>query len=112
MHDERRATRKVNARRSVATIPVDINNLLQTIKRDQLEIGAWLNVIGYIREDLSDGDLPGSGKKIYVEAVTVLSAGSINLAEYERTLRDMHEVERRIRGPRSGRSHSGLEVQY
>lgn len=89
----------MNIRKSAPTIPVDINNLLETIKREQLDVGAWLSVIGYIREDLRDGEMPGSSKEIYVEAVMVLSADAINVAEYERTLRDMLEVERRIRGP-------------
>ncbi|KAL1988152.1 hypothetical protein VTN96DRAFT_682 [Rasamsonia emersonii] len=88
------------------TVPVDINHLLETIKAEDLQVGAWLNVIGYVREDEEKRHSKDDDERkkdqtpaIYVEAVMVFSAGAVNVGEYERILRDAQEVDRRVRRP-------------
>lgn len=61
------------------TAQVDISQLLDTIDRQNLQIGAWLNIIGYITPPSSR-----SGSK--VQAITVWSAGAINVQQYESAL--------------------------
>lgn len=72
---------------------VDINAVLETVTSEELRVGAWVNVLGYVRRSMTDGET------IYVEAVVVFPAGAIALGEYERILHDSMEVERRVRRP-------------
>ncbi|KAL1962488.1 hypothetical protein VTN77DRAFT_9609 [Rasamsonia byssochlamydoides] len=91
---------------STTTVPVDINLLLETVKAEDLQVGAWLNVLGYVRENSSKDDDSrnhdrASNSAIYVEAVMIVPAGPVNVGEYERILRDAQEVDRRVRRPPS-----------
>ncbi|KAG9851059.1 hypothetical protein KCU98_g2630, partial [Aureobasidium melanogenum] len=61
------------------TAQVDISQLLDTFDRQNLQIGAWLNVIGYITPS-------SSRSRPKVQAITVWSAGAINLQQYETAL--------------------------
>ncbi|KAI5274336.1 hypothetical protein E4T47_02557 [Aureobasidium subglaciale] len=58
---------------------VDISQLLDTIDRQLLQIGAWINVIGYVTPSTSTN-------RIQVQAVIIWSAGAINLQQYETAL--------------------------
>jgi hypothetical protein len=99
-------------RKEPNTVPVDINNVLESITAEELRVGTWLNVLGYIREEStpptsftsSQEDtcvaLKVTPRPVYVEAVTIFSAGAIALGEYERILHNAEDVERRIRRPR------------
>jgi hypothetical protein len=95
-------------------VEVDINLLLAGLKYTDVQVGAWLNVLGYVRhrsaletetELEKTGDRPRrrdarqSVPAIYIDAVMMLSAGSIRVGEYERVLTDAQEAERRIRRP-------------
>jgi len=88
-----------------AVIDVDINLLLETVKTTDLQVGAWLNVLGYVRYRSSAAVERGSAtsplerRSIYVEAVMIWAAGAIRIGEYERVLRDCKEVDRRVRVP-------------
>lgn len=61
------------------TAQVDISQLLDTIDRQNLQIGAWLNIIGYITPSASKS-------RSNVQAITLWSAGAINLQQYETAL--------------------------
>jgi hypothetical protein len=61
------------------TVQVDISQLLDTIHHQNLQIGAWLNVIGYITPSTSRS-------RSKVQAILVWSAGAINLQQYETAL--------------------------
>ncbi|OXV05674.1 hypothetical protein Egran_06558, partial [Elaphomyces granulatus] len=87
-----------------ATVPVDINLLLETIKANEIQVGSWLNVLGYVREQAPQQNdsralVPEAGGSIYIEAVMVFSAGAIHVGDYERILRDSLEVDRRVNKP-------------
>lgn len=58
---------------------VDISQLLDSVNQQHLEVGAWLNVIGYVA--------PSSSKSCTrIQAIMLWSAGSINLQQYETAL--------------------------
>ena len=77
---------------------VDVNLLLENIKRENLEIGAWVNVLGYVGEVVWGGKRMLSRSKGYkeeridgertivriqVQAVMMWGAGGVKLEEYE-----------------------------
>jgi hypothetical protein len=61
------------------TVQIDISQLLDTFQHENLQIGAWLNVIGYITPSTSRS-------RSKVQAILVWSAGAINLQHYETAL--------------------------
>lgn len=89
-------------------VSVDINALVESLTSEVLRVGAWVNVVGYVRDagypslSLSAGDgLAGVDKSkmtrpVYVEAVMVFPAGPVALGEYERVLREARNVDRRL----------------
>jgi hypothetical protein len=111
--------------RGSAVVSVDTSNILQSVQRDDLQIGCWLNVLGYIRREQPHEDHhhglagpmahvktdthPRQTKKaelsatrlnpIYVDAAIVFAAHGVRVDEYERILREAQEVERRIERP-------------
>lgn len=72
-----------------AVIEVDINPLLEAMTSEELRVGAWLNVLGYVRRK---EQTPGM-RKDYIEAVMVFQAGAVALGEYERIVRDAQDVD-------------------
>jgi len=84
---------------------VDVTLLLEGLKREDIEVGAWVNVIGYVEDVVKDAGRKMNGKrkeegqveaggpvKVRVKAVMLWSAGGVKVGEYERVL------EERIRG--------------
>lgn len=76
--------------------------MLESVTAEELRVGAWVNVLGYVRdaryrreEKAASGS---SGRAVYVEAIMVFSAGAVNLGEYERIVREGLNVDRRVRG--------------
>lgn len=101
-----------------SSVSVDINAVLENLTSEELRVGSWLNIMGYVRDTTSPApSLPSSQqdsqhsdegpstavlvkvppRPVYVDAVMVLPAGAIALGEYERILRNVQDVERRIR---------------
>lgn len=70
-------------------IAVDINPLLETVTSEELRVGAWINVLGYVRKQRQ---IPGENEE-YIEAVMVFPAGAVALGEYERIVRDAQDVD-------------------
>ncbi|KAJ5774495.1 hypothetical protein N7457_009391 [Penicillium paradoxum] len=97
-----------------SSVSVDVNALLEDLTAEDLRVGAWLNVLGYVRE--SEPALPPSSfsstakdanrssqrpstvfpRPVYIEAIMVFPAGAIALGEYERILCNSQQVERMI----------------
>lgn len=68
---------------------VDVTMLLETLKSTDTRIGEWVNVIGYITNPPSGNALQVNnqdGSVSHVQAIMLWSAGSINLAEYDKFL--------------------------
>jgi hypothetical protein len=99
------------SREEPSTVSVDINAVLEDLTSEELRVGSWLNVLGYVRDTTppatsfssqqssqSNEALPAkvAPRPVYIEAVMVFSAGAIALGEYERILRNAQDVERRI----------------
>lgn len=76
-------------------VSVDIYHVLKTITRDQLQVGSWLNVFGYIRPEMQ-GKEDADNSQLYVEAVMISDAGAIRIAEYEQSLTDMQAINRKL----------------
>ena len=82
---------------------VDVNLLLENLKREDIVVGAWVNIIGYVEETVNkrekvrdlDGNMGQGGiSRVYlvkVQAIMLWSAGSINIGEYERALTERLE---------------------
>ncbi|KAF2488974.1 hypothetical protein BU16DRAFT_532018 [Lophium mytilinum] len=75
------------------TARVNIDHVLETLKSTEvLQVGAWVNVIGYItaRPSRSAGD---ALRESHVQAIVLWSAGSLNLEEYERAVEQRKALE-------------------
>ncbi|GIJ84275.1 hypothetical protein Asppvi_003115 [Aspergillus pseudoviridinutans] len=104
-HDYPRRRFSANAGPEPASVAVDVNAVLEAVTAEELRVGAWVNVVGYVRNwgsDSNDHDILRKlrmSSPVYVEAVMVFSAGVVDLGEYERVLREALEVDRRILRP-------------
>lgn len=101
------------------SVSVDMNAVLENITSEELRVGAWLNVLGYVRDahspsasfsssqldaqsqnsnEATSARLPStvSSRPVFIDAVLVYPAGAIVLGEYERILRNVQDVERRM----------------
>jgi hypothetical protein len=58
------------------TVNVNIIHVLERLKRHELDIGTWLNVIGYVGRHEDKG--------LFVQAVAVWDAGDVDLEAYEK----------------------------
>ena len=83
---------------------VDVNLLLENLKREDIVVGAWVNIAGYVEETMNkrekvkamDGNM-GRGRiprvdLVKVQAIMLWSAGSIKIGEYERALTERLEL--------------------
>lgn len=61
-----------------STVNVNVVHVLERLKRHELDVGTWLNVIGYVgrHEDLGPS----------VQAVAVWDAGDVDLEAYEKVV--------------------------
>ncbi len=77
---------------------VDVNLLLENLKREDTVVGAWMNIVGYVEEVIDkrekgkelEGNM-GQGKiprvdLVKVQAIMLWSAGGIKIGEYESAL--------------------------
>ncbi len=65
---------------------VDISLVLQRLTHEELVVGAWVNVMGYVEAvDSSSGD----GNDVRVQAVLLWAAGPLDVQQYERGLAEM-----------------------
>lgn len=67
---------------SVANVNVD--HVLEKLKHHTLDVGTWLNVIGYVEHRKEKG--------VFVQAVTVWDAGDVDVEVYERAVEKRKEV--------------------
>ena len=75
---------------------VDINVIIETTKRELLEVGAWVNVVGYVGERVRkgkgrnerDGDAVNRIEvvRVGVQAIMLWSAEGVKLGEYEKAV--------------------------
>ncbi|KAK7732163.1 hypothetical protein SLS57_001143 [Botryosphaeria dothidea] len=72
---------------------VNIDHVLESVKRTDLEVGAWLNVIGYVsappdssKRTARKGRAHNAAEIVYAQAVVLWSAGDIKLDAYEKAV--------------------------
>lgn len=99
---------------------VDVNVVLEGLKREDTQVGAWINVVGYVEEVLREGSRRGqrqrqgqgqektvlaTGKgeevgegsrmvRVRVQAIMLWNAGGVKIGGYERTLEERLELEK------------------
>ena len=101
---------------------VDVNVVLEGLKREDTQVGAWINVVGYVEEVVKEGKR-GQGQvqenmdsatrngervregprvvRVRVQAIVLWNAGGVKIGEYERTLENRLKLEE---GSRTGSS--------
>jgi hypothetical protein len=67
---------------------VNVAYVLDALNLELTQVGAWVNVIGYVR-NAADGHSDSGKASCLVDAVVIWSAGAIKLDEYEATVRDL-----------------------
>ena len=96
---------------------VDVNVVLESLERDDMQVGAWVNVIGYVEEVLKEPERgqrqeQEQGKtalvmregdrvceesravRVRVQAVILWNAGGVKVGVYERTLEERLKLEK------------------
>ncbi|KAF2249977.1 hypothetical protein BU26DRAFT_604252 [Trematosphaeria pertusa] len=63
---------------------VNVEQVLESIKRAEVDVGTWINVIGYVERREEKG--------IFVQAVTIWDAGNVNLDAYQQAVQRRKEV--------------------
>ncbi|KAL4880063.1 CST complex subunit Ten1 [Aspergillus karnatakaensis] len=79
------------------SIVVDINAVLESVTWEELCVGAWINVVGYVRRVSAAAwahKALSAPDAVQVDAVVIFPAGGVDLSEYERILCNSQEVER------------------
>ena len=93
---------------------VDVNVVLEGLKREDTQVGAWINVVGYVEEVVREG-MRGQGQvqedmdpatrngarvrdgprvvRVRVQAIVLWNAGGVKIGEYERTLENRLKLE-------------------
>lgn len=73
---------------SASSVPivanVDIEHVLERVKRSDLELGTWINVIGHVEHRPEKG--------VFVQAVAIWDAGNVDLKAYEKAVEKRKEV--------------------
>jgi len=64
------------------TAKVNVNNLLDVLNVEKTQVGAWVNVIGYVHQ-IHEAQPTTKPRASMVDAVLIWSAGPIKLDEYE-----------------------------
>jgi hypothetical protein len=65
---------------------VNVAHVLDALNFELTQVGAWVNVVGYIRNAV---DVRQGSSSASVDAVLIWSAGAIKLDEYEAAVRDL-----------------------
>jgi hypothetical protein len=95
VYDSTSATLHFKDRFASTTVPsasgsasVNVAYVLDALNFELTQVGAWVNVVGYVR---NSGDAHSDSGKVScsVDAVVIWSAGAIRLDEYEAAVRDL-----------------------
>jgi hypothetical protein len=63
---------------------VNVEHVLERVKRHELDVGTWINVIGYVEQRKEKG--------VFVQAVAVWGAGDVDLEAYTRAVERRQET--------------------
>jgi hypothetical protein len=65
---------------------VNVNNVLDALNVEMTQVGAWVNIIGYVHRSAETRSTSDQRASI-VDAVLIWSAGAIKLDDYEAAVR-------------------------
>jgi hypothetical protein len=65
-------------------VNVDVELILELIKRHELDVGTWLNVIGHVQLHKEKG--------VSVQAVAIWDAGNVDLDAYQRAVEKRNQT--------------------
>lgn len=65
--------------------------MLQSVKRHEIDVGSWVNVIGYVEQRRAKDKGDGEGG-VRVQAVALWDAGNVNLEAYRSAVDKRREV--------------------
>jgi cellulase/cellobiase CelA1 len=63
---------------------VNIEHVLEAVQRSAVDVGSWINVIGYVERQKQQG--------VFVQAVAVWDAGNLDLDAYEKAVEKRKET--------------------
>jgi hypothetical protein len=63
-----------------------VDNLLDVLNVETTQVGAWVNVVGYVHQD-DESQSTSKLRAPTVDAVLIWSAGAIKLEDYETAVR-------------------------
>jgi hypothetical protein len=66
------------------TAYVNIGHVLESIQRHEVDVGSWINVIGYVERRKDKG--------VHVQAVAVWDAGNVDLGAYQSAVEKRKEA--------------------
>jgi hypothetical protein len=72
---------------------VDVNNVLDALNVETSQVGAWVNIIGYMRHS-AESRSTSDQRAFIVDAVLIWSAGAIKLDDYEVAVRALQVTDR------------------
>ena len=86
------------------TAVVSIENILENINHELLQVGSWLNIMGYVRTSPVDAarwsksskdvvKLKEASHPTMVEATMIWSAGAIKLDKYKSATKDYQKLD-------------------
>lgn len=92
-----------SAHSDLPTVVANIENVLETIDHELLQVGSWLNIVGYTGQPqvarerrpkcLKPGVKPeASGAPVVVEATMIWSAGSIKVDAYKSAAQEYQKL--------------------
>ena len=82
------------------TALVNVDLLLEGLKREDTEVGAWVNIIGYVEDVVGQGNKDsnpngreeGGDVRVNVKAVMLWNAGGVRIEQYEKVLQERLQV--------------------
>ncbi len=85
------------------TAVVNIENILENINHELLQVGSWVNIMGYVRTSPADAarrskssrDVPKpkeASQSTVVEATMIWSAGAIKLDKYKSATQEYQKL--------------------
>ncbi|PVH93666.1 hypothetical protein DM02DRAFT_619150 [Periconia macrospinosa] len=66
---------------------VNIQHVLESIKRREVDVGTWINVIGHVERPQD------SSSAVCVQAVAVWDAGNVDLDAYQKAVRRREDAD-------------------
>ncbi|KAF2264982.1 hypothetical protein CC78DRAFT_462681 [Lojkania enalia] len=64
---------------------VNIDHVLESVTRISIDVGSWINIIGYVERQPEKG--------VFVQAITVWDAGNVDLEAYQKAIEAHKDIQ-------------------